>query len=224
MTGSTDRRVRRTKSLLHRALIELMIECGYDRITLQDILNRADVGRSTFYAHFRDKDDLLLVSSTEYLRAAVADAGSAVNDPQIPESSTPLAPLYTLFRLASANPEVYRALLGRRATGVLLRSTRRMVEEILVEQLSDRLDMDDDEFAVTMTFLSWGVVGLLGSIADADPPLPAAETYRRLTDLIGPGLERRVLPPADPSHTEGRLPTGGKSAFGSHDISWPAAR
>ncbi|WP_433729121.1 TetR/AcrR family transcriptional regulator [Nocardia sp. CA-129566] len=214
MTGSTDRRVRRTKSLLHRALIELMIECGYDRITLQDILNRADVGRSTFYAHFRDKDDLLLVSSTEYLRAAVADAGSAAHDPQVPHGSTPLAPLYTLFRLASANPEVYRALLGRRATGVLLRSTRRMVEEILTEQLSGRLDMDDDEFAVTVTFLSWGVVGLLGSIADADPPLPAAETYRRLTDLVGPGLERRVRRPADPSHTEGHLPTDGKAAFG----------
>lgn len=224
MTGSTDRRVRRTKSLLHRALIELMIECGYDRITLQDILNRADVGRSTFYAHFRDKDDLLLVSSTEYLRAAVADAGSAANDPQFPQSSTPLAPLYTLFRLASANPEVYRALLGRRATGVLLRSARRMVEEILTEQLSGRLDMDDDEFAVTTTFLSWGVVGLLGSIADADPPLPAAETYRRLMDLVGPGLEQRVARPADPSHTEGHLPAGGKAAFGSNEISWRAAR
>ncbi|MEU0500209.1 TetR/AcrR family transcriptional regulator [Nocardia sp. NPDC005998] len=214
MTGSTDRRVRRTKSLLHRALIELMIECGYDRITLQDILNRADVGRSTFYAHFRDKDDLLLVSSTEYLRAAVADAGSAAYDPQAPHGSTPLAPLYTLFRLASANPEVYRALLGRRATGVLLRSTRRMVEEILTEQLAGRLDMDDDEFAVTVTFLSWGVVGLLGSIADADPPLPAAETYQRLTDLVGPGLERRVRRPADPSATEGRLATDDKAAFG----------
>ncbi|MFX0573556.1 TetR/AcrR family transcriptional regulator [Nocardia nepalensis] len=192
MTGSTDRRVRRTKSLLHRALIELMIECGYDRITLQDILNRADVGRSTFYAHFRDKDDLLLVSSTEFLRAAVADTESAAGDPDAPEHSAPLAPLYTLFRLASANPEVYRALLGRRATGVLLRSTRRMVEEILTEQLSGRLEMDDAEFAVTMTFLSWGVVGLLGSIADAEPPLPAAETYRQLTDLVGPGLDRRV--------------------------------
>ncbi|MEV5836654.1 TetR/AcrR family transcriptional regulator [Nocardia sp. NPDC052112] len=200
---STDRRVRRTKSLLHRALIELMIECGYDRITLQDILNRADVGRSTFYAHFRDKDDLLLVSSTEYLRAAVADAGSAVHDPGAPHHSEPLAPLYTLFRLAAANPEVYRALLGRRATGVLLRSTRRMVEEILTEQLSGRLEMDDDEFAVTMTFLSWGVVGLLGSIADAEPPLPAAETYRRLEDLIGPGLTSRVSHTGRISHAGG---------------------
>ncbi|MBO0803611.1 MAG: TetR/AcrR family transcriptional regulator [Nocardiopsaceae bacterium] len=56
----TDRRVRRTRALLHQALIELILEKGYGRITVQDILDRADVGRSTFYSHYRDKDALLL--------------------------------------------------------------------------------------------------------------------------------------------------------------------
>jgi hypothetical protein len=67
-----------------------------------------------------------------------------------------------------------------------------MVAGILTEQLRARLDMDDEEFADTVTFLSWGVVGLLGAIADGDPPLPAAETYARLERLIGPGLAGRI--------------------------------
>ena len=57
MPETTDRRVRRTRHLLQEALQELILEHGYDSVTVQDILDRADVGRSTFYAHFRDKDD-----------------------------------------------------------------------------------------------------------------------------------------------------------------------
>ncbi len=49
---NADRRVRRTQKLLHRALISLVLERNYDSITIQEILDRADIGRSTFYAHF----------------------------------------------------------------------------------------------------------------------------------------------------------------------------
>lgn len=55
-----DRRVQRTRQLLQKALIELMQECGYDAITIQDIVDRANVGRTTFYLHYHDKDDLFM--------------------------------------------------------------------------------------------------------------------------------------------------------------------
>ncbi|MCP2320419.1 transcriptional regulator, TetR family [Nocardia amikacinitolerans] len=191
MNETTDRRVRRTRATLHRALIELLLERPYERITVRDILDRADVGRSTFYAHFRDKDDLLLVSSTEYLRAAITAAHP--EDPAAPPISAPLAPVYTLFQLAQANPEVYRALLGRKAGGQLLRATRGMVGRVLTEQLFGRFAMDDEEFTAMVNFLSWGVAGTLGAIADADPPIPAEVAYRRLETLLGPGLAARTL-------------------------------
>ena len=57
-----DRRIARTHRLLQEALISLMGERGYDILTVQDIIDRADVGRSTFYAHFKDKEDLLMAS------------------------------------------------------------------------------------------------------------------------------------------------------------------
>lgn len=56
---TTDRRVQRTRVLLKRALLDLTVENGYDQTTVQDILDRANVGRSTFYSHFISKDDLL---------------------------------------------------------------------------------------------------------------------------------------------------------------------
>ena len=56
----TDRRVRRTRELLQNALIDLIRERGYDSITIQDIVDRANVGRTTFYLHYNSKDELFV--------------------------------------------------------------------------------------------------------------------------------------------------------------------
>ena len=55
-----DRRVGKTRKALKEALTDLILEKGYESVTVQDVIDRADVGRSTFYAHFVDKDDLLM--------------------------------------------------------------------------------------------------------------------------------------------------------------------
>ena len=62
-TGShrkKDRRVVRTRDTLGDALVALMHEKNFEEITVQEVLERAGVGRSTFYVHYRDKDDLFL--------------------------------------------------------------------------------------------------------------------------------------------------------------------
>jgi AcrR family transcriptional regulator len=59
-TAKVDRRIRRTRDTLGDALVELMQEKVFDDITVQEVLDRAGVGRSTFYSHYRDKDDLFL--------------------------------------------------------------------------------------------------------------------------------------------------------------------
>jgi AcrR family transcriptional regulator len=69
-----DRRVQKTRSLLHEALACLMREKAYDSIAVKEILDRANVGRSTFYMHFRDKDELL-VSSIHDMLFAVRSKG-----------------------------------------------------------------------------------------------------------------------------------------------------
>jgi AcrR family transcriptional regulator len=58
--AKADRRVVRTRDTLGDALVELMQEKSFEDITVQDVLDRAGVGRSTFYTHYRDKEDLFL--------------------------------------------------------------------------------------------------------------------------------------------------------------------
>ena len=65
----TDARVKRTRDALGDALIALMQEKPFDTITVQDVLDRARVSRSTFYTHYSDKDDLLMSDAEEFFES-----------------------------------------------------------------------------------------------------------------------------------------------------------
>jgi AcrR family transcriptional regulator len=102
-TAMGDRRVRRTRQALVDALVELVLEKRYDAITIQNLLDRADVGRATFYAHYRGKDDLLLRSFEGLLEAL--DRGMDRGAP-----SRRLAPARELFHHVGQMGELHRAL------------------------------------------------------------------------------------------------------------------
>ena len=65
----TDARVRRTRDALGDALVALMQEKPFDTITVQEVLDRAQVSRSTFYTHYSDKDDLLMSDAEEFFES-----------------------------------------------------------------------------------------------------------------------------------------------------------
>ena len=63
--SKTDRRIQRTRQSLRTALLELIKEKGYDAISIEEITERANVGRATFYLHYKDREDLLLEEFSE---------------------------------------------------------------------------------------------------------------------------------------------------------------
>jgi AcrR family transcriptional regulator len=78
-----DRRIQKTEALLRGALGGLIREKPYEDIVVKEILNRANVGRSTFYTHFADKDELLLSCIHDILRSAqMGGWGRATAKPQ----------------------------------------------------------------------------------------------------------------------------------------------
>ena len=129
--AAPDRRVRRTRKLLHDAFLALVIEQGYEKTTIQDILDRADVGRSTFYVHFRDKEALLTASfdgirdQLEHELASI-DATSQI-DVTLPAT--------LLFEHAYRNQRVYRALCGHQGGALVQRYLRRLVGDLLRKHL-----------------------------------------------------------------------------------------
>ena len=101
-----DRRVRRTRDQLGDALVALIVEKPFDTITVQEVLDRAGVGRSTFYAHYRDKDDLFVSDVDEFLDG-MASMLSRREDP-----SDRVAPVRELFAHVADARRLYDALVA----------------------------------------------------------------------------------------------------------------
>jgi AcrR family transcriptional regulator len=99
-----DRRIRRTCERLGSALVALIQERPIDEVTVQEVLNRASVGRSTFYLHYRDKDDLLL-SQLENFLETMSTALSIRK-----EESHRVVPVAELFEHIGSQKKLYRAL------------------------------------------------------------------------------------------------------------------
>lgn len=109
-----DRRIQRTRQLLLGSLIELISEKGYEAITVQDIIDRANVGRSTFYSHFQDKEHLLLSGSEKM--AELFDDFRAPASSEDKNWSFSLA----LFRHVEEQRKAFKALLGKHVRNVMV--------------------------------------------------------------------------------------------------------
>ena len=129
-TEKDDRRSRRTRQILGNALVELMLEKRYADITVQDILDRADVGRSTFYTHYTDKEDLFMSQIERLihdLQAYTAELGHLQGG---------VLPTLELFRHVQQQRRLVQAFVWGRGAEVLTRDFRGQVNKIVEQNLS----------------------------------------------------------------------------------------
>ena len=161
-----DRRVRRTRKLLHDAFISLVIEKGYEKTTIQDILDRADVGRSTFYVHYRDKEALLTANfdamHEQLERELDQIAATGPVDVTLPAA--------LLFEHAYRNQRMYRAMCGRQGGELVQRHLRRLIGDVLRKRLAPQLQQDGAEVPadVAAEFYTSAALGLLVWWIDKD--------------------------------------------------------
>jgi AcrR family transcriptional regulator len=119
-----DRRVQKTRKLLQDALIELVAEKGYEAVSIREILDQANVGRSTFYAHFQDKEQLLhsildrLDELFEQHKKQILTAAKNVGNIGNPNLTLGLSPTLSLFQFVGQNHRFFKAMLGNRGYGI----------------------------------------------------------------------------------------------------------
>ena len=125
-----DRRIPRTRAALQHALTSLILKKGYEAITIQDICDEANVGRSTFYAHYTSKDDLKR-SGFEHLRKELVDRQSAARAAPGDIKDRSLAFSLTMFEHARDHIDLYRALVGGHGGTVSLGQIRQILSDLV---------------------------------------------------------------------------------------------
>ncbi|MDT0278022.1 TetR/AcrR family transcriptional regulator [Blastococcus goldschmidtiae] len=207
MTSVEDRRVRRSRRAMRSALVELTLEKGFGAVTIDEVAARADVARATFYAHYRDKEELLidvvrdLTADRERLLPAVEQARS--------EGFTGL-PVRYIFEHAEQQRPVYQVVLRGEGDGRALREFVYLTSARVERVFRDRADQLGVTPRVPVDVLAqaWTgeLVGVLSWWVDNDTGYDAEEITGYVRDLSAYG---RVWASG--------LPLGHPSAAPDHD-------
>jgi AcrR family transcriptional regulator len=130
---TNDRRSARTQRSLSEALVELIKEKRFDDITVQNVIDRADVGRSTFYSHFRDKEDLFQKDWERFLD------GFAQHIDWEKAGRGPFVPVVYLFNHLQEYQHFYQSLVRSRKTDAVFKSGISHLSQEIETALTARL-------------------------------------------------------------------------------------
>ncbi|HKV42683.1 MAG TPA: TetR/AcrR family transcriptional regulator [Blastocatellia bacterium] len=184
----TSKRAERTCQLLRDALISLIVERGYDEVTVQHILDRAGVGRSTFYVYFRDKEELFR-SSLENMRAGLIHRWRT----SLASESKPLGGLafaLPLLRHIDSNRHLHRPIVRGQSGMIFDRQMRLMLAELIRMDLAPGTDSSQKDVLLegTIQFLVGAFMSLLTWWMEYNPRLSPEEINRIFLQLALGGL------------------------------------
>ena len=158
---TTDRRIQRTRQLLHGSLMALIQEKGFEALSVQEIIDRANVGRATFYAHFDSKEDLL-ASGIETLRESLKERQRHARSADASDERL-FAFSREVFTHANEHRTVFRVMVGKRSGAVV----QQLLQKMLVDLVRDEVKAtwsgveNDTPVEAVAQFIGGGLFGLL---------------------------------------------------------------
>jgi AcrR family transcriptional regulator len=155
-----QRRVARTKAAIEDAFVQLVLERGYDRVAVEDITDRADLARATFYAHYPNKEAVqfsVFNRLTEDLVQRIADQGG-------PWNVVHRDAIQTAYKHAAEMPDLYRACLSDARTRQAHLSTLSRYAE---ENFRDRLKALGQQPRVPVPLMARAFVGAHVAVLEA---------------------------------------------------------
>jgi AcrR family transcriptional regulator len=150
-TNKIDRRIQRTRDALHKALHDLITEKGYDEISIEEITARANVGRATFYLHYKDKEDLLLEEFSEMANEKVQLIAEIPFSEWLPSPeetkrgskiNKPVLPLLLTFQHIYDNSDFYYVLLKSANSSKIVERIRTVSIESIVKFVETKMQTD----------------------------------------------------------------------------------
>jgi AcrR family transcriptional regulator len=189
-TFKPDRRIQRTEQTLREALIALILEKGYDATSVQDILDRANMGRSTFYAHYRDKEDLLL-SGFQVLFDTFRNEYRQMTSPA--KNPTQAAQDLSLFffRHAGSHRALFKAMIGEQGGKIIQDHTQKYLVRFIRDQIEEQFTDQQKSLPVDVLahYIASSYLALLTWWLDHDLPYTAEQMDSLYQKLVFPGIQ-----------------------------------
>jgi len=187
-----DRRTQKTRRAIYEAFSTLLNRKAYSRITIQEIIDAADIGRSTFYAHFTAKEDLLKEVCTELFARHIfpsAPLPAAEGDTQRELENLQQMMSHILEHLAMEK-KMIRGILSSEVRGYFLTCFQAYIDEftqryILTGEKEQSLSVSADFFR---NHISSSFMGTVQWWFDHNNEPEAAEVARQYVKMIAPIL------------------------------------
>ena len=181
MENKLDRRIQRTRKLLFDALLDLILEKGYEAVTVQHIIDRASVGRSTFYAHFENKDQLLY-GSHQALNRLLFSTG---------DNTTEKIDFLTLYTHAQQHSHVAQAMLGKKGGKLVIGYFRDAMSFKILSEMKKTQQSEKNEMMLSFTAEATAAAlsRLLTYWLDQDMPFTVEEMAQKSQKLYATILQ-----------------------------------
>jgi len=204
--NKTDRRIVRTRQALRQALMDLVRDKGYENASVEEITQRADLGRATFYLHYHDKEELLLDEFSEMARERVQALSAipfsqwlpALEDGSLVSENKAAPPFLLIFQHVTENAQLYQILLKNQSSNRIAERIRAIVTQSINDFVQAKVDSDDPIplFAeIPVDLLAAFFYGaLVSSIAWwlENPAYSAEEMTRMFQRMFLPGAQRVI--------------------------------
>jgi AcrR family transcriptional regulator len=184
-----ERRKNRTHHALKQAALDLVLEKGYDDVTIQDIVDRADYGRGTFYLHFDDKESVVWEIILDGLAEANQQGAALFATGAYPPG---YAGYLVTFLHAQQNRDLYRLMMGSQGSSLL----SHRVAEVLAGQIEQAIQggMYAPDPAVPPQVLAQTIVGALVRLVFWWLETPNEFTPGQMADILWRVMHNAELP------------------------------
>lgn len=203
-----DRRILRTRQALRSALLELITEKEFDSISVEEITERANLGRATFYLHFKDKEDLLLEEFREIASNRVQVLSEIPNSIwrlnqdslELANGSASIMPLLLVFEHAAQNADLYRILLRGENSQRISVKIREIIVQSINEIIQSRQKSEAAQFQMEVpvdllaAYFSGALMSCLNWWLDHEAPPQPEKMARMFQHLFFPGVMKVWMP------------------------------
>ena len=183
MAKQEDRRIQRTRLALEAALLSLIKQKDFDSISVQEIIDRANVGRATFYSHYDNKEDLL-ESGFEGLLATLRERRTNAHSPE----EQIFAFSEHLLAHAEQHREIFPAMVSRKGGAFIQHMLRQLLVKVMRDDVASAKASKATPEEATVQFLAGGLFGLMMWWLSGKAKLNAAEVNRIFRRLAIPAL------------------------------------